>query len=419
MAQGVVAREVAIGVVELLEIVQVEQGHAQRRAAAVGARAFALEHVVQAATVEAARQLVFAHQFAHVLQLRFQILDARLRFLHFLVRGQHAVARRHRLGLHELRLAQHFFQHLVEFLDVAGTADALGKAADLFVEIARRRRHGTEAVDERHHHVLDGRLDVRDAVFQLPLLVDDVLQAARRVFQRAVVERAGDQVLHGGDLAAHPAVVVQQFGHVFQQQFEEAQQQFLLLGRVAALQFDLVAQVLQACRDFLQRFLAVRGLDRGAQRFRFAGQVRRARKQRRDGERQRAAEQVAQQLRFAVLRAQRHGGVRVAAQVFLGQLRQRAGIAVPVALLDGAVEAGAELGQFARRVGQLVGESGQHVFRAGVKRRDRRQDVDAGDLVIDLAVGVRRRRDAPRGETAERFACDFRRVQAGRPRRAM
>jgi hypothetical protein len=68
-------------------------------------------------------------------------------------------------------------------------------------------------------------------VLELALLVDDVLQAARRVFQRAMVDRAGDQVLHGVDLAAHPAVVVEQFADVLQQQLEQAQQQLLLLGR--------------------------------------------------------------------------------------------------------------------------------------------------------------------------------------------
>jgi hypothetical protein len=74
-------------------------------------------------------------------------------------------------------------------------------------------------------------LDVGDAVLQLALLVDHVLQAAGGVFQRALVDRAGDQVLHGGDLAAQPAVVVQQLADVLEQQLEQAQQQLLLFGR--------------------------------------------------------------------------------------------------------------------------------------------------------------------------------------------
>jgi hypothetical protein len=73
------------------------------------------------------------------------------------VRGDHAVARGQRLGLHRAGLAQHFVQHLVEFVDVAGVADALRKAADLFVVVAGRRRHRAEPVDEGHHHVLDGQ----------------------------------------------------------------------------------------------------------------------------------------------------------------------------------------------------------------------------------------------------------------------
>ena len=110
----------------------------------------------------------------------------------------------------------------------------------------------------------------------------------------------------------------------------------------------------------------------------------------------------------------------MAAQVLFGQLRQRARITVPVALLDGTVEADTEFRQFAGRVGQLVREAGQHVFRARVGRRNgRRQRLGAGDLVIDLAVGVGRRRDAPRGKPAERFASDVGGIEAGIPRRAI
>jgi hypothetical protein len=86
-------------------------------------------------------------------------------------------------------------------------------------------------------------------VLELALLVDDFLQAARGFFSSAHVERAGDQVLHGVDLAAQPAVVVEQLADVFQQQLEQAQQQFLLFAAVAAAQFDLVAQ-LQAHGNF-------------------------------------------------------------------------------------------------------------------------------------------------------------------------
>ncbi|MNH46870.1 hypothetical protein D3C79_1098430 [compost metagenome] len=61
----------AVGVVQALEVIQVQHGDAQRRAAAVGAGRLALEHVVQATAVQAACQLVFPHQFAHMLELRF------------------------------------------------------------------------------------------------------------------------------------------------------------------------------------------------------------------------------------------------------------------------------------------------------------------------------------------------------------
>jgi hypothetical protein len=112
-------------------------------------------------------------------------------------------------------------------------------------------------------------LHVGDAVLELALLVDHVLQAARGVFQRALVDRAGDQVLHGGDLAAHPAVVVQQFADVLEQQLEQAQQQLLLFADVAALQFDLVAQFFQAPAISCSAASPCATLDGGAQRFGF------------------------------------------------------------------------------------------------------------------------------------------------------
>src|SRR5471032_2074927 len=380
-------------------------------------RETAREHVVQAAAVEAACQLVFAHQFAQMLQLGFQRVDAVLGVLHFLARQHHLVARLERLALHQPGFLEHFVEDVVELGDIVGLADLFRIAADLLVEVAGGGGHLAEAVDEGHHHVLDGQLDVRQAVLELALLVDHLLQAARGVLQRAHVQRAGDQVLHRLDLAAQPAVVVEQLADVLQQQLEQAQQQLLLLARVAAFEFDLVAQLLEPHGDLGQRLLAVGQLGRRAQRFGLGHQRRRARQQRRDRERQRAAEQLAQ---LAALLAVRRGGRLDAAffdEMLVDQLRQRARVAVPVARLDGAVEAAAELGQVARRVGQARGEVGQHGFRAavggfgGADLRVRRRRVDdAGDLVINGAVGFRRRRDAPGRQTTEGFARDIGRV---------
>lgn len=340
-------------------------------------------------------------------------MDAGLGVLHFLARHHHVVARLERLALHDAGFLEHVVQDLVQLGDVLGLADLGRIAADLFVEVAGRGGHLAQAVDKGHHHVLDGELDVRQAVLELALLVDHVLQAARGVLQRALVQRAGDQGLHGVDLPAQPGIVVQQFADVLQQQAEQAQQQFLLLGRVAALQFDLVAQLLEAQRDFRQRRLGVGFLGGRAQRLGFGHQRRRAAEQRGDGKTQRAAQHFAQRPGVLAVRNVGHVDAAPGRQRALGQLGQGARVAFPVARLDGAAQAAAEVGQVAGLLAEAGGELVQHQFRAGVGRRGsagqhrgRRRRAGRpypGDLVVDVAVSLRRGRDAARGQTAESF----------------
>ncbi len=210
VAQGAIASLVAKGIVEALEVIQVKQCDAQRRIATVGTRRFPAEDVIQAATVEAARQLVFARQFAHFTQLRFQFSDALLGFLGFLLGGQHAVAGRQRFALQRTRLYQNFIEHMADIGDILRMTDTFGKTAHLLLEIVGTGGHAAQAVDKGAHHVLDGDLDVRQAVLELPLLVDHFLQAARGFLQLTRIDRAGNDALHGVDLAADPAVVIEQ-----------------------------------------------------------------------------------------------------------------------------------------------------------------------------------------------------------------
>jgi len=356
-----------------------------------------------------------------MLELRFQGMDALFRVLYFLARQHHVVACAQGFVLHHARFAQDFVENAVEFADIFRLADLFRIATDLFVEVARAGRHLAQAVDEGHHHVLDRQLDVGQTVLELALLVDDFLQAARGVFQRALVERTGDQVLHGVDLAAQPAVVVQQLADVVQQQLEQAQQQFLLLGRVAAFQFDLVAQLLQAQGRFVQRVFRMRLLDGGAQGFGFFHQRGRARQQGGDGKAQGAAEQLAQGTRLFAVRQGRQFDAAAFLHLFLGQLRQGARIAVPVARFQCPLEAPAKVAQFARRFAHLGSELRQHVFRAALRRCAGRQHgcrrrravgrfADAGDFIVDVAVGAGRGGDAARRQAAKCFAGDIGRI---------
>nr|GEU28498.1 hypothetical protein [Tanacetum cinerariifolium] len=418
--EGGVAGDVAVRVVELFEVVQVQHGNAQRRAAAVGPRGFAFEHVVQAAPVERTGQLVFAYQFAQVLELGFQGVDAAFRVLHFLARQHHLVARLQGLGLHGAGFLEHFVENAVELGDIVGLADLVRVTADLLVEVAGRRGHRAQAIDKGHHHVLDGELDVRQAVLELALLINDFLQAARGFFQRADIERAGDQALHGFDLAAQPAVVVKQLADVFQQQLEQAQQQFLLLAAVGAAHLDLEAQLLEAQADLGQRFLAVRFARGRAQRFGLGRHGRRAGQQRRHREGERAAQQFAQCAALLILGAGHFDAGLSADKVFFDQLRQHARIAVPVARLDGAVETAAEVGQVAGVFGQAGGELAQHRLRARIDGAERRRScggsgrlADAGDLVVNLAIGLGRGRDAAQRQALERLAGDLGRILLG------
>ena len=356
-----------------------------------------------------------------MLELGFQCVDALFRILHFLARQHHLVACAQCFVLHHARFAQDFVQNAVQFADVFRLADLFRITADLFMEVARAGRHLPQAVDEGHHHVLDRQLDVGQAVLELALLVDDFLQAARGVFQRALVERAGDQVLYGIDLAAQPAIIVEQLVDVIEQQLEQAQQQFLLLGRIAAFEFDLVAQLLQAQGRFVQRLFRMRQLDGRAQRFSFFHQRGRARQQGGHGKAQGAAEQFTQGACLFAIRQGRQFDAAAFLDLFFRQLRQRARIAVPVARFQCTLEAPAKVAQFAGRFAHLGGKLRQDVFRAAVYRgaggqhRGRRtwrlfRFADAGNFIVDVAVGAWRRGDAARGQAAKRLAGDIGRI---------
>ena len=187
-----VAGLVSERVVQLLEVVDVEQGDADGRLAAVGTLDFAFYGFVQAAPVECAGQLVFPHQFADLFQFVFQFLDAGFGLVGLLLVGEQFFVRTHGAGLDDARVVHHVFQDVAEFGQVVGLADLLAVAFDLVVIFTRAFGQVTQAVDEGGHQALQGCLGIGQALFERALLDDDIAQIALGIGDGTLVHRFVD-----------------------------------------------------------------------------------------------------------------------------------------------------------------------------------------------------------------------------------
>ena len=201
MYQRFVTRPMAMCVIELFEIIHIQQCDTQRRAATFCARLFAFENVIQSAPVEAAGQLVFARKFTHLDKLGFQLVDFGFGVLHFPARCQHFIACIQRFCLHRARIAHDVVEYRTEFVDIACLGDFPRVGVHFFMVIAGADGDCVQTINEDRDHVLHRDLGFCQAVFQRALFVDDFLEAARGVFQRMAIDRAGDDVLHHVDLA--------------------------------------------------------------------------------------------------------------------------------------------------------------------------------------------------------------------------
>ena len=421
MDQRFIAGDVSVGVVEALEIVQVEHRHAQCIALAVDPGEFPIEDIVQAAPVQAAGELIFAYQFAHLFQLRFEFVDPAFGQVHFAPGLIHFIARAQGFGLRGAGFDHDVVENLVELLDVRGQADLLGILIDLFVILAGAGRHRTESVNEGQHHAFYRDLGFRQAVLQQPLLVDDFLQAGRGVAQGQVGDGAGQHRLHVADLAMQPAVFFYQFGDVFQQQAKQLQQQLLLFGQVAAFQVEFEAEFFQPRQHVVQGGFATRFLGGGGQCFGIGDQFGRIEQQGRQAVAQGARQHVAQQPHLGIGVGRRRLGCQhgdaigrprrcgrrldcgLRRQVRAAQGVQDGAVVGPVARLQGAFQLLAERCDRRRHGDQQP----RKICHDGFGARFR---CDADDLVVDVTIIVRRRCDARSRQTAEGLARDFGRI---------
>ncbi|KAG1360497.1 hypothetical protein G6F61_014350 [Rhizopus arrhizus] len=141
----------AVRVVGLVEVVQIDHCHAQRRVVARSTRQLALQQFFQATAVQCLGERVDAGQIAGRAQFLLQLGDALLGTLYFLPRVGQVVARLRRLLLHLAGVAHHVLQQLVEVGDAARFAQLQRVAADAIVVLAGAGSHAIHALDELAH----------------------------------------------------------------------------------------------------------------------------------------------------------------------------------------------------------------------------------------------------------------------------
>lgn len=250
--ERVVAGLVAEAVVELLEVVDVEQGDREPAAAALGACGFGLEHFFEATAVERAGELVVAHQAAGFLELGLQGGDALLDFARLLARGEQFVARAARFFLDAARLGHHLVEQGADLGNVAGLGDALGAAADAVVVGAGALGEARELVDETGEHVAQVALGLGQGVLELTLLEDELLEPAAGVVELARVGLGVDDLAQHLDLAAQPLVVEHELVDVAQEQTQEFEQAGAHLGVVCGGELDFAGERAQLLAELLQ-----------------------------------------------------------------------------------------------------------------------------------------------------------------------
>ena len=135
--EGLVAGLVAVGVVDQLEVVHVEQAQAQGRAAPLGKGGFAAEGLVEALAVEHAGEGVVADEFAGLFELGLQAGDLGVGVVGLVAEFFDLAAGALGGFLHRAGFAHHVGDHVGELGDVAGGGDAPGGLLDPGVVVAR------------------------------------------------------------------------------------------------------------------------------------------------------------------------------------------------------------------------------------------------------------------------------------------
>ena len=193
--QGVVACLVAVGVVQMLEVVYVEQAYAQRRALALGIRDFTLVGVLEAAAVEYAGKLILVHLAAQPVEFVFKLAYLELGRFDLVARCDQFVARARGIELHRARVLQQRGKHRVELRDVVGLAYFVRVAFESGVIAVGAFRQTAEPVDEARDQALQRVLGFLQAVSERALFVDYFLEPLLRLVDGVEIQGARDDLL--------------------------------------------------------------------------------------------------------------------------------------------------------------------------------------------------------------------------------
>jgi len=272
--QCLVARVVAVGVVQTLEIVDVQQGDRQRCVATVGACAFLLADFFQATAVQRAGELIVPHQPASLVQLMLQLCDTQFGSARVFARRGQLVARLLRLLLDRSRLAHDLAQQRPDGVDVLGLGDALGETADAVVVAAGALGKARELVHEAGQHLAQVALGFDQVVLELALLVDQALELLLGGVEGARIGRRIDDLAQHLDLAAQPGVVEHQLVDVAQQQPQQVEQAGANFGVVSGGVFQPLGEAAQRALERGQGLDVTRLARRRTQPCRFIGKFR-------------------------------------------------------------------------------------------------------------------------------------------------
>ncbi len=269
-----VAGFVSQGVVEFLEVVDIQQGNAERRFAPLRTREFVVERFFQAAPVQHAGQLIVTHERAGFVEFVLQFVDALFGGFDLLPGCAQIVARTLGVELDDARGADDFGEHIFQLGDVVGLADFFHALFHLVVVVGRRVRELGEVVDESRQHLLERLLGFDQTVLELALFENDLFQTAFRFVDCPDVDGPRNDLAHHGNLAVEPAVVDNQFADVVDHQLQQLEQAGAQFFAVFRQELESIGKTLDGGKQVLRGLQAGCAADHGHQVARFRREFR-------------------------------------------------------------------------------------------------------------------------------------------------
>ena len=240
-----IAGRMAVRVVQLLEIVEVEHRDAHRLAGATGAGDLALHGVVHPASIERAGQVILADLLADTFELALELTHALLGLFRLSACAHQFVARTHHVDLHPAGVGHQFVDERLEAVHRFGRRDALRVLADLAVELDGVTRHVGEPLHEDGQQRLQRLLRVGQPRLQMRLLEDHFLEATFGLPHGPQVDGLADEFAQQRHLTVDPLLVLDELVDVVDEQADEAHQigEQFLVG--FGTQFDLAPELPQ------------------------------------------------------------------------------------------------------------------------------------------------------------------------------